>query len=772
MGSTLARYRILERVAAGGMGEVYRAEDTLLRRFVAVKVLSPMTLADREATERIYQEALAASALSHPNICVVYDFGTDRERSFMVMELLEGQTLKELLSQSRLPIEQTLSVARQTAEGLHAAHEKKIIHRDVKPANIFVTQRGHVKILDFGIAKRVASALDDMMTGAVVMDLTQDGSTFGTIAYMSTEQLRGEQIDVRTDIFSFGSVLYEMLTGGPPFRADTSALVFDAILHRNPEAPSAINAQVPPALDRIVAKALEKDRARRYGTFQEVVADLDLLAHSTESVARPLTATASLPTPRPVRPRKRESTAPRSIDSLAVLPFLNVNKDADTDYLTDGITETIINKLSQLRALRVIPRTTVFRYKNAAIDPKVVSAELKVRAILMGRVLQRGGRLIVNTELVDAKKEAQLWGEQYNRAVSDIFELQEHIAAEIARSLQLTLSGEDHQKLVRRDTRDPAAYQSYLKGRFYWNKRSTEGLLQAIKHFQMAIEQDPEYAPAYVGLSDTFNVLGYYNGRRPLDTYPCAKAAVARAIEIDDSIGEAYASLGFATLFFDRDWDGAERAFLEAIRLNPRYASAHQWYGWWLMVMGRFDEMVAAMRRALELEPLSLIINDHYGYSLALAGRSAEAVQQLKATLDLDPGFALTHQQLGFVCLRDGRPEAAVEHLEAAVRASSGRVGTALLGCAAGLAGRRELACEMLHGLSGGAERRFVSPLDFALVHAGLNEIDEVFDALGRAIDERVSDLVRLNLFPWPHAVRDDRRFEAVLRQVGIGGVR
>src|SRR5471030_1045289 len=601
------------------MGVVYRAEDVRLRRGVALKLITAANAALPQAIDRLYREACAASALNHPNICTIYDIGSDRGHSFVVMELLEGQTLRDRIGGSPLPLAEALEFARQAADGLEAAHHKNIVHRDVKRANVFITTRGQAKILDFGLAK-VLDTQNDVGATRAFHELTNSGVALGTVPYMSTEQVRGETLDGRTDIFSFGAMLYEMLTGRHAFPGKTSALVSDAILHHDPERPSAICPWVPQALDAIVAKALEKNRERRYQTFGELLTDLRAVPApemSLQPASGSVTAVQRAPGGRPTA-RKSDSTKSRRLPALAVLPFANVAIDADVEYLCDGITESIINKLSQLGALRVVPRSTVFRYKDTGVDPLAEAAELKVRAVVTGRVLQRSGRLVVNVELIDVRKNALLWGEQYNRTLDDIFDVQESVATEVSRSLQLKLSGDDRRKLTQRDTQDSVAYQSYLRGRFCWNKRTIEGLLQAIEHFQAAIDRDPQYALAYAGLADTFNILGYYNGRRPTELYPRAKAAAARALDIRPDMAEAHAALGYTRLFFDRDWRAAEESFREAIRLDPAYASAHQWYGWLLMATRRFDEMIHEMQRAHDLDPLSLVIAEHLADALIL----------------------------------------------------------------------------------------------------------------------------------------------------------
>ena len=764
IGTNLSHYRLLSRLGAGGMGIVYLAEDVRLGRRVAIKLLSESAVKNPQALARFDQEARAASQLNHPNICVLYDIGVEQGRAFIVMEHLEGETLRARLDRQLPSLDEVVDLAGQIADALDAAHNKKLIHRDIKPANIFVLPGNHVKLLDFGLAKRID--VDPGSDETRAQELTDSGTTVGTAAYMSTEQVRGEPLDQRSDIWSFGLVLYEMLTGMRAFNGATTPLVFDAILHNDPRPPSLLNPEVPLGLDHVIGKALEKNPARRYQTMADVRADL---RRARESGSRTGTASISRSTGRlTTRRRRADSDKANAIQSLAVLPFFNSSNDPDAEYLSDGITEGIINRLSRLPGLRVMSRSTVFRYKGSPSDVKTIAGELKVRAVVLGRVHQRQQQLVVKVELVDVRKQSQLWGEQYNRPMADILDVQEGIAIEVARSLEVALSGDDRKQLVKRHTQDSVAYRAYLKGRFCWNKRSVQGFLQAIEHFQEAIEQDPGYALAYTGLADTYNLLGYYNTQRPAHAYPRAKAASARALEIDPSMAEAHGSLGYTNLFFDRDWPAAERSFREAIRLHPSYASAHQWYGWYFIAMGQPEKTLAAMYRAHEIDPLSLIINDHLGYALALAGQADAAIQQLKATLELDPNFAITHLRLGSVYLELGRTAEAIREMETAARLSEGRLALGYLGHACGLAGDRTRASTILDELRAHPVDRFVSPLDFALIHAGMGAVDAVFASLDEALAERVSDLIRLRVLPWPDLVQSDPRFPAFLRTLGL----
>jgi TolB-like protein/Tfp pilus assembly protein PilF len=482
-------------------------------------------------------------------------------------------------------------------------------------------------------------------------------------------------------------------------------------------------------------------------------------------------ATSTTPVTHPTPSAHAPYTTPTrstTIDSLAVLPFANSSGDPDGEYLSDGITESIINKMSQLSGLRVVPRSVVFRYKGKDADLETVASELHARAVVTGRIHQRGERLIIKAELVDVLNQSQLWGEQYSRPLSDIFDVQEEMAAEITRSLRHSLTGEEARVLSKRDTESTAAYQAYLKGRYHWSKRTIEGLQQAIAHFQEAIELDPAYLLAYTGLADSYSILGYYNNSRPRDVYPRAKAAAARALERDDTLAEAHASLGYVAVFFDWDWPRAESEFRRALELGPNYATTHQWHAWYLFAIERFDDALRELQRAQELDPLSLIINDHLGYALLLAGRPDEALEQLVKTQELDPKFPWIYWRLGNVHYAQGRLDDATAAFRRVADMTNGVVGLGYLGLTHAAAGRPDEARAVLARLEDLTMERFVSPLDLALVHAGLGDVEATFGALAGAVQERVSDMARVNLLPWPDAVRDDPRFDALLRQLRL----
>ncbi len=778
MPETLSHYRVLSRLGAGGMGEVLLAEDTRLGRKVAVKLLAERWASDAAARRRFLREARAAACLDHPNICAIYEVGSDGDRDFIVMPYLEGETLADRLRRAALELPEVLSLGVQVADALAEAHAHQIVHRDVKPQNILITPRGQAKVLDFGLAKVVpaasaASAADG--EAETLSLLSRPGALLGTVAYMSPEQARGEALDERSDIFSFGVVLYEMASGRHPFAARSTAETLSAILTREPPALAGRAGELPEQLAWIVGKALRKDRDERYQTLKGLLADLRGLAREAalESAGRSAgTGATARPAPPDRRTERRRRTAEGrgegGIDSLAVLPLVNATADPATEYLSDGITESIINNLAQLAELRVVPRSTVFRYKGRD-DPRAIADELGVRAVVTGRVLALGERLQIGVELVDVRADAQLWGEHYNQELADLFTVQEDIARRIFGSLRGRLTGEQQRRLNRRHTDKTTAYQHYLKGRYFLEKRTAGGFAKARQHFDRASAEDPRYALAYTGLADTLTLVERYGLAPPREVMPRAIAAARRALELDPTLAEAHASLGLGRAYYEWDWEGSEREFRRAAELNPGYPSAHHWFGFILGQTGRFDEALAEMRRALELDPLSLIINANLGTVHYFARRWEPAIEQLERTLDLASDFAVAHQWLGRACLAAGRVDDAVAAFRAAVALlGDDPESLASLGHAQAVAGRAAEARGQLAAVDALRERRHVPAYWTALLHAGLGETDAAFADLDRACEERFDWLVSLGVEPAFDSLRSDPRFGTLLERIGL----
>lgn len=725
-------YEVERELGSGGMATVYLATDLKHHRKVAVKVLAP-ALASALGTERFTQEIKIAASLHHPHILPLHDSGESNGLFYFVMPFVEGESLEARLRREQfLPIEEAVRIACEVADALDYAHRQRVVHRDIKPGNILF-ESGHAVVADFGIARAITEAGGER--------ITTTGLAVGTPSYMSPEQAAGDpNTDSRTDLYSLGCVLYEMLAGEPPFSAPTPMATIARRMTEPPPHVSRARSTVPGALDQLLIKALATVPVDRFATGSEMRAAMEAALADRSS----------------------------AVDSLAVLPFVNSSNDPDSEYLSDGITESIINKLSGVSSLRIVPRTTVFQYKGKDLGLQATAQQLRVRAVVTGRVQQRGERLIVKAELVDSSTDSQLWGDQYHRTMSDIFEVQEGIATEISRSLRLRLTGEEQTQLAKRATEDTVAYQDYLRGRYYWNKRTASGIQQAAGYFHAAIDQDPKYAVAYAGLADTYNALGYYNVRPPRDSYPKAIAAAENALRLDDTLAEAHASMGFARLFYERDWAAAERSLKRAIELRPAYATAHQWYAWYLLVLERFDAAVSSMRRALELDPLSLVINDHLGYCLFLAGREEEARRQLAGTIEMDPTFPLSHWRVGSIHFRDGEYDQAIAEFRKVVELTDGGMALGYLGQAYAAGGRPEEARACLRRLQELSATRFCSALEVALVHDGLADTDRVFAALEQAFEDRISDLSRFKLLPWSDAVRVDQRFAALAGRLGL----
>ena len=787
-GTRLGPYEIISALGAGGMGEVYRARDSRLDRDVAIKVLPENLAADPEALSRFEREAKAVAALSHPNILAIHDFGKDQGIAYAVTELLEGETLRNRLNQSSLPWRKAVEIGVAIAEGLSAAHSKGIIHRDLKPENIFLTSDSRVKILDFGLARvapRFASQDAETMalTRASKPAKTQPGTVMGTVGYMSPEQVRAEPAEAPSDIFSFGCVLYEMAAGLRAFARATAADSMVAVLKEDPPRLTEIGKQFPPDLDRVVAHCLEKKPEERFQSARDLAFALRSISSSSSNILQ-------APPPLVSKVRFRRAlripaaaaavlllagllfffwTGRDKIDSLAVLPFANTGGDPNAEYLSDGITEGIINNLSQLPNLGVMSRSSVFRYKGKDTDPQAAGRALKVRAVLVGRVVQRGDSLSVSAELVDARSNRQIWGEQYNRKLADILKVQEEMSREISDKLRLRLTGEEKQRLARRPTENTEAYQLYLQGRYQWNKRTLEGMQQGIDFFQQAIAKDSRYALAYAGLADAYALLADYHVLPAKEVMPRAKTAAMKALEIDDSLAEAHASLAWAKLTHDWAWSDAEKEIKRSIELNPNYATAHYWYGEYLMLMGRPDDAMTEMKRALALEPASLVINRAVGSTFFYARQYDAAIEQCRKAVLMDPNFIGAHVYLGRAYEQKGAHGEALAEFQKALSLSEGNSNElAALGHAYAVSGKSGEARKILDELKERSKQTYVQPIWIAAVHTALGEKDQAFEWLQKGYEDRSGWLVYLKIDPIFDSLRSDPRFADLLRRVGL----
>jgi len=751
-GINIGPYLILSPLGSGGMGEVFRARDTRLDREVAVKVLPQKTADDPEALRRFEREAKALAALSHPNILTIHDFGEEGGIHYAVTELLDGETLRDRISRSVIPWETAVEIMIAVAEGLYAAHSRNIIHRDLKPENVFLAS-AVVKILDFGLAHVDALIPTSDESSALTMQQeTLPGTVLGTINYMSPEQIRGLVIDNRTDLFSFGCVLYEMLTGSRPFLRDTAADTMAAVLMSEPPQLRKSGVSLPSELEEIIARCLMKQPEMRYQCAQDLIFALQTLKKLEH-------APVKSPTPRPRKSR-------RAIDSIAILPLVNVTGDPEAEYLCDGITETIINTLSQLPKIRVMARSTVFRYKGQIVDPQSVGADLNVRAVLTGRLILRGETLHIQVELVDVKDGSQLWGDRYSKMLSDIFEVQDEIAREISTKLRVRLIDTEKKRLAKRYTKNTEAYTLYLRGRYHWNKRTEEGFYKAIDYFEQAIRQDPNLALAYSGLSDSYSLLAGFHYMDMAEGYARARDLAVRSLEIDDSLAEGHASLAIVRYRVDWNWYETEREFRRAIELNPGYTMAHHWYAVYLVMMGKFEQAVAEIERAIELDPLSLVVNWTRGFLYYYLRRYDEAIDYLHKTLDLEPDFSRAYYDLGIIYVQKGMIQEASEEFRKWGESNERHAATdAMFGYAYAVTGRTGEAQQILKQFEKTPEG---SAYSVALICVALGQTDDAFAWLEKSLQAREDGLVSLKVNPRFDPLRSDPRFESLLLRIGL----
>jgi serine/threonine-protein kinase len=743
IGSKVSHYRILEKLGEGGMGVVYKAIDERLQRSVALKFLSKDLTRDDAAKARFLHEAQAASALQHAAICTIHEIDEAPDgRMFICMDYYRGETLKERLQRGRLPVDEAIGVVAAVAAGLARAHEAGIVHRDVKPANILVTTDGDVKLLDFGVAK---------LTGRT--QVTRTNTTVGTVAYMSPEQATGGEVTPSSDVFSLGIVLYELLTGAHPFAADNDMAVIYRIANSDPVAITEVRAEVSPEIASVVGRALARDPNRRFRTAGEFQDTLNARGQR----------------------QNRGVAEDDAIDSLAVLPFINESADPNVDYLSDGITDTLIDNLCQLPRLRVMARSTVFQYTGDAgtktPNPRELGAALGVRAVLTGRLLERGDTLLIRAELVDTGDGTRLWGGRFRRPVADVLDIEDEISREISRNLLVRLNPEDKRRLAKRHTEEPEAHRAYLKGRHVWNRWKTpEGMRTALGFFERALEIDPLYSLAFAGVADSYSMLGNVKAVPPGEAYPKAKTAAQQGLAIDDTVAELHTSLAFVHRFWDWDWDAAEVGFKRAIELNPGYATAYRWYGQLLGGLGRHDESIAISTRALELDPLSLIIMGALGDMYFYARRYDEAIALYERSIEIDAEFLPGHTDLARAYELTGRYQDAIAEFETAAALAPKGPPEPSSGLAHVYAqmGEHEKAREILGQLIAMRSRRYVSPYGIASIYSCLGEVDKAFQWLETAYSEHDQTLVWVKVHPRLDPLRSDPRYEAFLRRMNL----
>ena len=752
-GQTIAHFKIVEKIGSGGMGVVYKAEDTTLGRSVALKFLPADVLTSASAQERFLREARAAAALNHPNICIVYETGLHEGRQFIAMELLEGQTLRQRLGSAgpvHMPADEVLDLAIQIADALNAAHSKGIVHRDLKPANIFITRRGQAKILDFGLAKFAGARQETTETTLSAEEsLTSPGSAVGTIAYMSPEQARGEEIDARSDLFSLGAVLYEMATGRQAFIGNTSVAVYDSILHGVPTSPKRLNPEIPDRLEQIINRALEKERRLRYQTASDLLIDLQRLKRDRDSGR--------------VAAADETARAP----SLAVLPFANLSADKENEYFSDGLAEEIINALTQLPGLQVTARTSSFFFRGKEADIREIGAKLNVENILEGSVRRSGNRIRVTAQLINAANGYHLWSERYDRDMTDIFAVQDEISQMIAEKLRAGLGV--GQPLIKRYTENVEAYNLYLKGLHHQRKWTPEGLAKGKEYFEQAIAVDADYALAWFGLAQHYYLSGYFGQMPSKQANAESLQAILKALDLDETLPEAHMIVGVLRAL-EYYWRGAEREFIRALELDPQSGDAVAHYCFFYLVpMQRLDEAIAMIRKALERDPLSALLQFHLGYWNYFARQYDRAIEHVRSAVELNPHYWLPYAVLGGCCQSTGKSEESIRAIETCIQlAGRNPILLGTLGAIYAWAGRMGEASKLLAELQELEQRIYVPPCAFARIYVGLGEIDRALDWCEKAINERDSWIFHLVVDPRWDPLRSHPRYQAMLRMMNL----
>jgi eukaryotic-like serine/threonine-protein kinase len=789
-GSHLGRYRIMAPLGAGGMGEVYRATDSRLDRQVAIKVLPPQFVLDKDRLARFEREAKAVAALSHPNILGIHDFGTEQGQNFAVMELLEGQTLRQRMEETVLPWRKAVEIALAIADGLAAAHAKGIIHRDLKPDNIFLTADGRVKILAFGLARIEPPTLPsgDTPTNTFHPAQTEAGMILGTVGYMSPEQVRAQEVDVRSDIFSLGCVLYEMVGGEKAFARQSAIETMTAILHEEPPDLAESGKHVPLELNRLIGHCLEKSREQRFQSAHDLAYALKAVLHSSnaaERIAVPrraagqssrfwIAASAMLLAVAVgsgwlLVSALRNKTAAVGItnpahlfDSLAILPLRNVTEDPNGDPLCEGIAEQLTSSLSQVRQIKVRPITSTAHYHKQTVDAKTVGRELDVKAVVIGRLRQDGEALVISLELIDARDNSLFWSNRYTGNRQEILDLQDQLTRDLAAQLGLHLTGEDDKRITRRYTEDPEAFLLYSEGMFHWNKFTEEALATAMDCFRQAIQKDPNYAVAYSGLGRCYVLSGAIH-RGPRSTHPEAKKLFLQALKLDNNLAHARSGLGSVYMFHDWDWPAAERELKQSAEIDLSM------YGFYHAAHGRLAEAHAAIRRSQELDPLAPRKRNELAMSYNWMRRHDDAIIETEKALKLDPNFLLAYAERAHAQVDKGMFEEAISGLQAAITRGQRHCRVrGMLGYAYAKAGQTESAREVLDALKQPAPLRFGCAFAIARIHAVLGEKDQAFEWLTKACEERDSGVIWLKVDTTLDNLRSDPRFDAILQNIGL----
>jgi TolB-like protein/Flp pilus assembly protein TadD/tRNA A-37 threonylcarbamoyl transferase component Bud32 len=790
----ISHYSLLRKIGQGGMGEVYLADDLVLHRKVAIKLLSPKLNDNENARKRLLREAKAAAQLDHPNVCSIYEVGEDGGVSFIAMQYADGETLASRDLTKPLRCSKAVGIAIQVTDAVAAAHAHGILHRDIKPENIIIDSKEHVKVLDFGLAKK----LEDEFVAADADTLSlvsQSGALIGTVPYMSPEQVRAEKLDGRSDIFSIGTLLYEMLSGTQPFKVRNAAQSIAAILTDNPQPLKSLRSDVPGELEHLVLKCLEKDKERRYQSAQDLLVDLKKIESHLKSgfpwlkiwelvhavgrlwqrtvsvrwlvlalvtVGVLVTGTWYLIAPRGVAPKQPTS---KPINSIAVLPFKNENADAEIEYLCDGLTESLLNSLSQLPNMKVIARNSAFHYQGRAIEPKSVGRELNVQALLLGRVVRRGEDYRIEMEIVDVADNSRVWGEQYDHTLFDLVSTQGQMIKSIVDKLR-PHTGAGTEGVSKGHTENNETYQLYLKGRFHWNKRTVDGLEKAVEYFQEAILKDPNYALAYAGLADAYLVNSKLS---PKETADRARTAALKALSLDNTLAEAHTSLGFVKARYDWKWSEAEKEYRRALELNPNYAVAYYFYEDYLVIVGKNEEALEVLKKAQEIDPLSIIVSAEMGVPLLFMHEYDRAIEQFQKTLDLDPNYWQAHYWLGVAYHQKGVRDQSISEFQKATTASGeSPTALAMLGYAYASSGQKARALEILGRLNRLAQHRNVLPTNYALIYFGLDQKDEGFKWLDKSYEERDPSLVLIKLLPIFDNLRQDPRFSTLVKRLGL----